>query len=207
MRVDVGWLGLMKNISKLRGSHEQWFGTVIGPFTARVWTHTASQNVTGEETVYGRPGIRTDYLSHTARAIIPPHGRPATISLCLIRFIPETMLKSWIQCLCCPQLNMDQQWATKGKRGIVNDLSSGWGSNQCPSASKSKSRTHRYKRWLVPLGSSSVLYIYHRNIFWHPTLVLTVFCCFCHFKSVRFVFVHLWWGRLGMGCLFIALRL
>ena len=163
MRVHVGWLRLMKNINKLRGSHEQWFGTVIVPLTAGAWTHTASQNVTGEETVCGQAGDsnRLPFAyrasNYTTELMRLKHGRPATISLCLIRFIPETMLKSWIQSLCCPQPNMDQQWATKGKK-IVNDLSTGWGSNQCPSTCKSKSRRHRYKRWLVPLGSSSALY-------------------------------------------------
>ena len=162
MRVHVGWLRLMKNISKLRGSHEQWFGTVIVPLTARAWTHTASQNVT--KTVYGQAGDsnRLPFAyrasNYTTELMRLTHGRPATISLCLIRFIHETMLKSWIQSLCCPQPNMDQQWATKGRK-IVNDHRTGWGSNQCPSACKSKSRPHRYKQWLVPLGSSSALYI------------------------------------------------
>ena len=117
-----------------------------------------------------------------------PHAR-STISLYLIRFISETMLKSWIQSLCCPQPKMDQQWATKGRK-IVNELSTGWEWNQWPSACKSKSRPHRYKRWLVPL-CSSMRYIHNTDTYsdilrWYlsPSVVRSFqICkiCFCIF--------------------------
>ena len=63
---------------------------------ARTWTHAEPPNVTGEETVFGPTGHSnrgpladrartqtTELKSHT-------HRRPVTISICLIRFIPES---------------------------------------------------------------------------------------------------------------------
>ena len=38
------------------------------PLTARAWTHIASQNVTGEETVYGQTGDSNRYLFAIMRA-------------------------------------------------------------------------------------------------------------------------------------------
>ena len=41
------------------------------PFTVRAWTHTASQNITGEETVYGQAGdsnrLPYEQLYHRAK--------------------------------------------------------------------------------------------------------------------------------------------
>ena len=78
------------------GSYEQWLETVFLLLAALTWTHTAPPNVTGEETVYGSTGDSnggplayrartqtTELKSHT-------HRRPVTISICLIRFIPES---------------------------------------------------------------------------------------------------------------------
>ena len=78
------------------GSHEQWLGTVFLLLAARTWTHTVPPNVTGEEKAYGPTGYSnrgplaycattqtTELKSHT-------HRRPMQISICLIRFIPES---------------------------------------------------------------------------------------------------------------------
>ena len=68
------------------------------PLTARGWKHTTSQNVTGEETEYGQAGDsnRLPFAyrasNYTIELMRLTHGRPTTISFCLIRLIPETML-------------------------------------------------------------------------------------------------------------------
>ena len=46
-------------------------------------------NITGEEKTHGPTGTRTQYLLHTLQAT-EPHGRPATISPFLNRFVPES---------------------------------------------------------------------------------------------------------------------
>ena len=82
----------------LKGSHEQWLGTVFLLLAARTWTHTEPINVSGEETVhvYG-PTCDSNRGPLAYRAITQitelkshMHRRPVTITICLIRFIPES---------------------------------------------------------------------------------------------------------------------
>ena len=81
---------------------------------AQTWTHTEPSNVTGEETVYGPTGdSNRGPLAYRARTLTTElknhtHRRPVTISICLIRFIPNknllgSMLEPTRQSLCCPQ--------------------------------------------------------------------------------------------------------
>ena len=78
------------------GSHEQWLGTVFLLLAARTWTHTGLPNVTCEVTVYGPIGdSNRGPLAYRARTKTTKlkshtHRRPVTISICLIRFIPES---------------------------------------------------------------------------------------------------------------------
>ena len=98
---------------------------VIMPLTARAWKHTASQNVTGEETEYGQAGDsnRLPFAYHTSnyttKLMRLTHGQPATISLCLIRFIPETMLKSWIQSVTHSQTWTNNELQRGGKLSMI----------------------------------------------------------------------------------------
>ena len=78
------------------GSHEQWLGTVFLLLAARTWTHTEPPNVTGEETVYGPTGDSNRgplaYRARTQTTEIKSHmhRRPVAISICLIKFLPES---------------------------------------------------------------------------------------------------------------------
>ena len=78
------------------GSHEQWLGTVFLLLAARTLTHTEPPTATGEETVYGPTGdLNRGTLAYRARTQTTElkshtHRRPVTISICLIRFIPES---------------------------------------------------------------------------------------------------------------------
>ena len=60
---------------------------------AQIWTHTEPPNVTGEETVhvYGPTGdSNRGPLAYRARTKELHARRPVKISICLIRFIPES---------------------------------------------------------------------------------------------------------------------
>ena len=76
--------------------HEKWLGTVSLVLAARTCTHTEPPNVTGEETVYGPTGDSNQGpLAYRARTQTTElkchtHRQPVTISICLIRFIPES---------------------------------------------------------------------------------------------------------------------
>ena len=99
------------------GSHEQWLGTVFLLLASRTWTHTELPNVTGEETVYGPTGdSNRGLLAHPARTQSAElkshtHGRPVTISIRLIRFIPESTRNHAGTDETVPLLPTAQTWA------------------------------------------------------------------------------------------------
>ena len=80
------------------GSHEQWLRTVFLLLIARTWTHTEPPNVTDEEIVhvYGPTGdsnrrpLAYRAITQTIELKSHTHRRPVTISISLIRFIPES---------------------------------------------------------------------------------------------------------------------
>ena len=112
---------------KLMGSHEQWLFLLLA---ARTWPHTEPENVTGEETVhvYGPTGdsnrgplayrarIQTTELkSHT-------HRRPVTISICLIRFIPESTRNHAETDETVPVLSAAQTWTHTEPQNVKGEV-------------------------------------------------------------------------------------
>ena len=129
--------------------------------------HTEPPNVIGQETVYGPTGdLNRRPLAYPARTLTTElksytHRRLVTISICLIRFIPESTRNhagTEKQTLCCLQPKHGPTLSHKMSKGREKLPTTFTLADDRTVTNHIQSLPRRYKSWLVPQGSTSVLY-------------------------------------------------